>query len=395
MTTEDLTSSLVAPALEPTEALAPESIVEPIVEPAAEAIAEPVPEPVAEPVAEAAAQEPAVEAVAEPMLEEAVAERVVVEAAAEPVSAEAPAAPAPVAAKPTSIPFIAKPKPPLTPEQLAQQEAARERAAAVWIRISGAKESGESISGRVRSEVKGGLILDVEGFRAFLPASQTRIAKGEPLTTLVNTVVPVKVLDVDDKRKRLVVSHRRAMESDRRAARASLLQSLTIGETREAKVVRLADFGAFVDLGGVDALVPIGELAFERVEKVSDVVNVGDTFTVKVLRIDEGGRKIAASRKGALADPWRDHGDLLKTGNVVEGKVVGKEPRLQVEIAPGVVGSISDRDADPAEYEIGEAVEVTVRGVDYRQRRLRLSTLHVAQTFTSSGFAPLGKELGV
>jgi predicted RNA-binding protein with RPS1 domain len=393
MTTEDLTSSLVAPALEPTEALAPE----PTVEPVAEAVlAEPIAEVTAEPVAEQVA-DPVVETVAEPVAAEAVAEPTV-EASVEPepVAAEVPAAPKPVPApKPTSIPFVAKPKPPLTPEQLAQQEAARERAAAVWIRISGAKESGESISGRVRSEVKGGLILDVEGFRAFLPASQTRIAKGEPLATLVNTVVSVKVLDVDDKRKRLVVSHRRAMESDRRAARASLLQSLSIGETREAKVVRLADFGAFVDLGGVDALVPIGELAFERVEKVSDVVNVGDTFTVKVLRIDEGGRKIAASRKGALADPWRDHGDLLKTGNVVEGKVVGKEPRLQVEIAPGVVGSISDRDADPAEYEIGEAVEVTVRGVDYRQRRLRLSTLHVAQTFTSSGFAPLGKELGV
>ena len=347
MTTDDLTSS-PAPAPEPEATLAP-----------SEVLAE------ATPVAEAPVAE------ATPVAEAPVAE-------ATPV-AEAP--------KPT--------KPPLTPEQLARQEEARARAAAIWTRLSGAKESGESISGRVRSEVKGGLILDVEGFRAFLPASQTRVAKGEPLATLVNSVVSVKVLDVDDKRKRLVVSHRRAMESDRRAARTALLQSLAIGETREAKVVRLADFGAFVDLGGVDALVPIGELAFERVEKVSDVVSVGDSFPVKVLRIDEGGRKIAASRKGALADPWRDHGDLLKNGTVVEGKVVAKEPRLQVEIAPGVVGSISDREADPAEYEIGEAVEVTVRNVDYRNRRIRLSTMHVAQTFSSTGFAPLGKELGV
>lgn len=370
MTTEDPTSSLAAPALEPmvAPAPAPDPVMEAVADPVAEVVAVPVTEAVAEPLAEAAA-EPVAEAVADPV-------------------AEAPAEPAPVAAP-------RPPKPQLTPEQLAKQEEARARAAAVWARISGAKETGESISGRVRSEVKGGLILDVEGFRAFLPASQTRVAKGEPLATLVNTVVPVKVLDVDEKRKRLVVSHRRAMEFDRRAARTALLQSLTIGETREAKVVRLADFGAFVDLGGVDALVPIGELAFERVEKPSDVVNIGDTFSVKVLRIDEGGRKIAVSRKGALADPWRDHADVLKTGTVVEGKVVGKEPRLQVEIAPGVVGSISDREADPGEYEIGEAVEVTVRSVDYRNRRLRLSTMHVAQTFNSSGFAPLGKELGV
>jgi len=191
------------------------------------------------------------------------------------------------------------------------------------------------------------------------------------------------------------VSHRRALEADRRAARTSLLQSLKVGEEREAKVVRLADFGAFVDLGGVDALVPIGELAFERVEKPSDVVAIGDTFTVKVMRIDEGGKKIAVSRKGALPDPWRDHGHLLHNGTVVEGTVCGKEPRLQVEIAPGVIGSISDREADPAEYEIGEAIEVTVRSVDYRNRRLRLSTMHAATTFSSSSFAPLGKELGV
>jgi len=379
MTTEDLASTLVTPALEPLEA--------PVADTPLETVAETTP---VVPVAEAI-----VEAVAETAPVEAAAETPVAPVAETPVEPVAETPVEPVAAAP-AVPKPAKPQ--LTPEQLARQEEARARAAAVWTRISGAKETGESISGRVRSEVKGGLILDVEGFRAFLPASQTRVAKGEPLATLVNAVVSVKVLDVDEKRKRLVVSHRRALEADRRATRTALLQSLKIGETREAKVVRLADFGAFVDLGGVDALVPIGELAFERIEKPSDVVNIGDSFTVKVMRIDEGGRKIAVSRKGALPDPWRDHADLLKTGNVVEGKVVSKEPRLMVEIAEGVVGSISDREADPAEYEIGEAVEVTIRSVDYRNRRLRLSTTAVAQEFasnTSSGFAPLGKELGV
>jgi small subunit ribosomal protein S1 len=311
-----------------------------------------------------------------------------------PIVAETPQDSA-TAAEPVVQAEAPKPvKPPVDPAVLAARDAARKAAEAKWARLAGAKDSGETVHGKVKSEIKGGLLLDVEGYRAFLPASQTRVKKGEPLGTLVNAEVPLKVLDVDDKRKRLVVSHRRAVEQERRASRAALLAELKIGLERPATVVRLADFGAFVDLGGIDALVPIGELAFERLEKPSDAVNVGDSFTVKILRIDEGGKKIAASRKASLADPWRDHADILKTGNVVEGKVIAKEPRLTIEIAPGVSGTISDREADPNEYEIGESVEVTVRGVDYRNRRIRLGTMHSAQTFSSTSFAPLGKELG-
>ncbi len=307
------------------------------------------------------------------------------------------ALPEPSATPQDSAPLVEAPKPvrpPLDPAVVAARDAARKAAEAKWARLAGAKDSGETIHGKVKSEIKGGLLLDVEGYRAFLPASQTRVKKGEPLATLVNAEIPLKVLDVDDKRKRLVVSHRRAVEQERRASRAALLAELKIGLERQATVVRLADFGVFVDLGGIDALVPIGELAFERLEKPTDAVNVGDSFMVKILRIDEGGKKIAASRKAALADPWRDHANLLKTGNTVEGKVIAKEPRLTIEIAPGVSGTISDREADPNEYEIGESVEVTVRGVDYRNRRIRLGTMHSAQTFSSTSFAPLGKELG-
>ncbi len=305
--------------------------------------------------------------------------------------AETPVAETPVNETPTAETSVAQ-----TTEKTAQTQAAqgRQRAQEAWARISGAKDSGETVTAKVKSEIKGGLLLDIEGYRAFLPASQTRAPKGQSLASLVGTSIPVKVIDVDQKRKRLVVSHRRAAEAERRVARQALLASLRVGEERTATVVRIADFGAFVDLGGVDALVPIGELAFERLEKPTDAVNIGDTFQVKVLRIDEGGKKIAVSRKAALPDPWRDHANVLKQGTVTEGHVIAKEPRLQVEIAPGVVGSISDREANPDEYEIGEAVEVTVRSVDYRNRRIRLSTTHSASAFSSTSFAPLGKELG-
>jgi small subunit ribosomal protein S1 len=136
------------------------------------------------------------------------------------------------------------------------------------------------------------------------------------------------------------------------------------------------------------------ELAFERVEKASDVVKVGDRLPVEVLRLEEGGKKITLSRKSALPDPWRDHADVLQRGSMVEGKVVAKEPRLQVELAPGVVGSVRESDANPADYEIGETIEVAVRNVDRRTRRITLGTAHGAATSSSStGFAPLGVEL--
>ncbi|HYZ15742.1 MAG TPA: S1 RNA-binding domain-containing protein [Candidatus Acidoferrum sp.] len=311
--------------------------------------------------------------------------------------------PAPVVASPESEtapsePVAAEastPEPSAAPEPPVDER--RARAQRAWERVVAARESGEVLSGIVTAAVKGGLLVDVGGVRGFLPASQVRIAQGGAIEALVKTRVPLKVIDVDQARRRIVVSHRRAAEDERRAKRAQLIRELEVGQTREVVVVRLADFGAFVDLGGIDGLIPMGELAFERVEKASDVVKIGDRLSVQVIRVEDNGKKIALSRKNALPDPWRDHADLLRQGTVVEGKVVAKEPRLQVELAPGVVGTLRESDADPADYEIGEAIEVSVRSVDRRMRRIVLTTLHgtsAATTTTSSGFASLGVELG-
>ena len=297
-------------------------------------------------------------------------------------------------------------KPPVDPAKAAQEaarnEERRRRAQQAWERVVAARESGEVLTGTVTAAVKGGLLVDVGGIRGFLPASQVRVQQGTALDTLVKTKVPLKVIDVDQNRRRIVVSHRRAADEERRAKRGELLRSLAVGQTREGTVVRLTDFGAFVDLGGVDGLIPMRELAFERIDKAGDVVKVGEKLPVEVLRIDENGKKISLSRKNALPDPWRDHANVLRQGQTVEGKVVAKEPRLQVELAPGVVGTVRESDANPADYEIGEAIEVVVRRADRATRRITLSPAHGAaavqqpqqQTGTSSGFAPLGVELG-
>jgi ribosomal protein S1 len=312
--------------------------------------------------------------------------------------------PTPVAEVPAPVaPAAAE----LTPEQIAaaerkkaedqrRAEERKARAQQAWERVVHAREHGEILTGTVTAAVKGGLLVDVGGIRGFLPASQVRVPAGTAIETLVKTKVQLKVIDVDTNRRRIVVSNRRAVEDERRTKRSELLRSLEVGQLREGVVVRLADFGAFVDLGGVDGLIPMGELAFERVEKASDIVTIGEKLSVHVLRIDDGGKKIALSRKSALPDPWRDHADLLRPGTTVEGKVVAKEPRLQVEIAPGVIGSVRERDANPEDYEIGETIEVSVRSADRRTRRINLSTLFGGGPVThqtSSGFAPLGVEL--
>jgi predicted RNA-binding protein with RPS1 domain len=382
---EPVAAEPIAPAEEPAAAEPAVHAEEPApVEPvAAEPVAVPEEPAVVEPVAPAG-EAPTAQA-AEPVVE--------AEPAAETAPAAAEAAPAAAEAEVVAGGPVRKPPPPPNPAN----EERRLRAQQAWERVVAARESGEVLTGTVTTAVKGGLLVDVGGIRGFLPASQVRVPIGTAIDTLVKTKVPLKVIDIDQARRRIVVSNRRAADEERRSKRTELLRSLAVGQVREGVVVRLADFGAFVDLGGVDGLIPMRELAFERVEKSSDVVKVGDVLPVEVLRIDENGKKISLSRKNALPDPWRDHANVLKQGSTVEGKVVAKEPRLQVEIAPGVVGSIRDSDADPADYEIGEAIEVMVRRVDRATRRITLTTLHGASAVpppSSTGFAPLGVELG-
>jgi small subunit ribosomal protein S1 len=307
-----------------------------------------------------------------------------------PAVAEATAADAGAGEAPAASAAPQQPKPP---------DERRIRAQQAWERVVAARESGETLNGTVTAAVKGGLLVDVGGIRGFLPASQTRVEAGTPIEAMVKAKLPLKVIDVDTGRRRIVVSHRRALQDERRSKRTELLRSLAIGQVREGVVVRIAEFGAFVDLGGIDGLIPMRELAFERIDKASDVVKIGEKLPVEVIRIEEGGKKIALSRKNALPDPWRDHAAVLKQGGTVEGKVVAKDPRLQVEIAPGVVGSVRENDANPADYEIGEAIEVVVRRVDRATRRITLSTTNAVpdvpqQQQTSTGFAPLGIELG-
>ena len=317
--------------------------------------------------------------------------------AAEAPVTEAPVLEIPVPDAPVSDAPVAETPTPETPVVEAPVDPGRARAQEKWDRLVAAKAAGEIVTGRVKTAVKGGLIVAIDDFRAFLPASQTQLEKDAPMESLVKATIPLKIIDVDEKRRRFVVSHRKALESQRKAGREEFLATLTVGEEREVTVARLTDFGAFVELGfGVDALIPMSELAIERVNRAEDVLKPGEVLKVRVLRVEQRGKRISVSRKALLSDPWREHTGNLRVGSTLTGTVVAIDDRLTVEIAPGITGTLSDRDANPDDYTIGESIEVTIRSLDPRTRRVRLGTPHSAAAniaTTSTGFAPLGIEL--
>ena len=211
---------------------------------------------------------------------------------------------------------------------ISPKRAAKARA---WTRIVAAFESGEPITGRVKEATKGGLIVDL-GMRAFLPESLVDVRKGNS-RALIGTDVTVKVIECEKlsgevaaaerRSEKIVVNRRVVVEVERRAAKAQLMADLNVGDRRTGRVSALTDFGAFVDLGGVEGLVHVTELAHRQVAKPSDVVKVGDQIDVVVLEVRPDKGKISLSRKAALANPWTQFQAVHKAGDLVFGTVSG------------------------------------------------------------------------
>ena len=211
---------------------------------------------------------------------------------------------------------------------ISPKRASRARA---WTRIVAAFESGEPITGRVKEATKGGLIVDL-GMRAFLPESLVDVRKGNS-RALIGTDVTVKVIECEKlsgevaaaerRSEKIVVNRRVVVEVERRAAKAQLMADLNVGDRRTGRVSALTDFGAFVDLGGVEGLVHVTELAHRQVAKASDVVKVGDQIDVVILEVRPDKGKISLSRKAALANPWTQFQAVHKAGDLVFGTVSG------------------------------------------------------------------------
>ena len=253
-------------------------------------------------------------------------------------------------------------------------------AEAAWDQIVEKYESGEVFEVMVKDKVKGGLVVDI-GIRGFIPASLVESHFVEDFSSYLHKPITVKVVEIDREKNRVILSHKAVAEAEMSAKKAETLESLEVGQIIEGTVQRLTDFGAFVDIGGVDGLVHISEMAHSRVEKPSDVVTEGDKVKVKVLGLDLDNEKVKLSIKETQPGPWDSIEGQIQPGDVIEGKV----KRLVtfgafVEVAPQVEGllhisQIANRHiATPSEVLTeGQEVKVKVLDVHLDEKKISLS----------------------
>ncbi|WP_173916286.1 30S ribosomal protein S1 [Halobacillus sp. Marseille-Q1614] len=249
-----------------------------------------------------------------------------------------------------------------------------------WQELEEKFESGEIFEAEVKDVVKGGLVVDI-GLRGFIPASLVETYYVEDFEDYKGRTLTLKVVELDREQNRVILSHRAVVEDEESSKKQEVLQSLEDGQVVEGTVQRLTDFGAFVNLGGIDGLVHISQLSHQHVEKASDVVEEGQKIKVKVLSVDRDNERISLSLKATQPGPWHDISSRVQSGQVIEGTV----RRLVsfgafVEVFPGVEGlvhisQISNRHiGTPGEVlEEGQQVEVKVLDVDEQAKRLSLS----------------------
>lgn len=253
-------------------------------------------------------------------------------------------------------------------------------AEAAWDQIVEKFESGEVFEVMVKDKVKGGLVVDI-GIRGFIPASLVENHFVEDFSSYLHKPITVKVVEMDREKNRVILSHKAVAEAEMSAKKAETLESLEVGQIIEGTVQRLTDFGAFVDIGGVDGLVHISEMAHSRVEKPSDVVTEGDKVKVKVLGLDLDNEKVKLSIKETQPGPWESVEGTIQPGDVITGEV----KRIVtfgafVEVAPQVEGllhisQIANRHiATPSEVlSEGQEVKVKVLDVHLDEKKISLS----------------------
>ncbi len=260
---------------------------------------------------------------------------------------------------------------------LSKKRAEYERA---WISVEEKFKAGETVTGEVIEVVKGGLILDI-GLRGFLPASLVDLRRVKDLDMYLHTEIEARVIEMDRNRNNVVLSRRVLLEEGRKNERAEILSKLSKGMRLKGTVSSIVDFGAFVDLGGIDGLVHISELSWNHVNHPSEVVKVGDEVEVEVLDVDLQRERISLGLKQTTEDPWLKLIESYPVGTIVDGKVTKVVPfGAFVELGNNVEGlvHISEMAAKhidtPAQVvKVGQDVKVKVMDINPDRRRISLS----------------------
>jgi small subunit ribosomal protein S1 len=278
----------------------------------------------------------------------------------------------------------------------------RARFEKAWKRIEAAAESGEQVIGLVIEVVKGGLIIDL-GVRGFLPASLVDIRRVPHLDEYLGQKIECKVIELNRSRNNVVLSRRAVLEEERKEVRQQILDRLQPGLIVEGQISNIVDFGAFVDLDGIDGLIHISELSWSHVNHPSEILNIGDTVSVKVLDIDRDRQRISLGLKQTQEDPWQRVVDTYNEGDELEGKVTKVVTfGAFVEILDGVEGLVHISELathhveNPREIiEPGDSVRVKVLEIDTERRRLSLSVKRVEdQILPRRTVPPEGGETG-
>ena len=260
----------------------------------------------------------------------------------------------------------------------------RARFEKAWRRIETAAESGEPVTGSVIEVVKGGLIIDL-GVRGFLPASLVDIRRVPNLDEYLGTQIETKVIELNRSRNNVVLSRRAVLEEERKEVRQQILDRLQPGLVVEGQISNIVDFGAFVDLDGIDGLIHISELSWSHVNHPSEILSIGDTVQVKVLDIDRNRQRISLGLKQTQEDPWQRIMDTYNVGDELRGKVTKVVTfGAFVEILDGVEGLVHISELAGHHVESpreivhpGDEIRVKILEIDSDRRRLSLSAKRV------------------
>jgi small subunit ribosomal protein S1 len=262
--------------------------------------------------------------------------------------------------------------------RLSREKAIRAR---TWTRLEQAFEDGENVEGMINGRVKGGFTVEIESVRAFLPGSLVDVRPVRDPAYLEGKSLEFKVIKLDQRRNNVVVSRRAVVEKEYSAEREELLKELQEGNTVKGIVKNLTDYGAFVDLGGIDGLLHITDMAWKRVKHPSEVVNVGDEIEVKILKFDRERQRVSLGMKQLGDDPWKDLARRYPPQTRIFGKVTNiADYGCFVEIEDGVEGLVhvsemdwTNKNVNPSRVvQVGEEVEVMVLEIDEDRRRISL-----------------------
>jgi small subunit ribosomal protein S1 len=261
---------------------------------------------------------------------------------------------------------------------LSREKARREES---WVRLEEKFNRGERVEGIIFNQVKGGFTVDLDGAVAFLPRSQVDIRPIRDVTPLMHNPQPFEILKMDRRRGNIVVSRRTVLEESRAEQRSEIVQNLEEGQVVEGVVKNITDYGAFVDLGGIDGLLHVTDMAWRRVNHPTEILNIGQTVKVQIIRINQETHRISLGMKQLESDPWSEIGAKFPIGKKIKGTVTNiTDYGAFVELEPGIEGLIhvsemswTKKNVHPGKIlSTTQEVDVVVLEVDPAKRRISL-----------------------